>query len=77
MTELSPIHLDEIEAQLDSTVPYYVPSLIAEIRRLRRIATLVQYWRTVGKRLQKQTDYQVAGDQLLECADELEAALTG
>jgi len=26
--------LDEIEAQLDSTVPHYVPRLIAEIRRL-------------------------------------------
>jgi len=25
--------LDEIEAQMDSTVPYYVPRLIAEIRR--------------------------------------------
>jgi hypothetical protein len=28
--------LDEIEAQLDASVPYYVPSLIAEIRRLRK-----------------------------------------
>ena len=27
--------LDEIEAQIDGTVPYYVPRLIAEIRRLR------------------------------------------
>lgn len=27
--------LDEIESQVDSTVPYYVPRLIAEIRRLR------------------------------------------
>ena len=28
--------LDEIEAQLDSTVPFYVPRLIAEIRRLHK-----------------------------------------
>jgi hypothetical protein len=27
--------LDEIEAQIDDSVPYYVPRLIAEIRRLR------------------------------------------
>lgn len=27
--------LDEIEAQIDSTVPYYVPRLVAEVRRLR------------------------------------------
>ena len=28
--------LDEIEAQADDTSPYYLPRLIAEIRRLRR-----------------------------------------
>ena len=27
--------LDEIESQLDSTVPYYLPRLIAELRNLR------------------------------------------
>lgn len=31
------LNLDEIEAQLDSTVPYYVPQLIAEIRRLTAV----------------------------------------
>ena len=29
--------LDEIESQLDSTVPYYVPRLIAELRQLRAL----------------------------------------
>lgn len=28
--------VDEIEQQMDETVPYYVPRLIAEIRTLRR-----------------------------------------
>jgi hypothetical protein len=32
---MTPDWLDEIEAQIDETVPYYVPRLIAEIRRLR------------------------------------------
>lgn len=30
--------LDEIEAQLIGSVPYYVPRLVAEIRRLRALA---------------------------------------
>lgn len=30
--------LDEIEAQADETSPYYLPRLIAEIRRLRALA---------------------------------------
>jgi hypothetical protein len=29
------VDLDELEAQLDQTTPYYVPWMIAEIRRLR------------------------------------------
>lgn len=28
--------LDEMEAQLDDTVPFYVPALLSEIRRLRK-----------------------------------------
>jgi hypothetical protein len=34
--------LDEIEAQADSTVPYYVPRLIAEIRHLERVLALMR-----------------------------------
>ncbi len=38
--------LDEIEAQIDESVPYYVPRLIAEIRRLRPSAAPVsEEWR--------------------------------
>lgn len=32
-----PDWVDEIEAQIDSTCPYYLPMLIAEIRRLRKL----------------------------------------
>lgn len=34
--------LDEIEAQADSTIPYYVPRLIAEIRHLERVLALMR-----------------------------------
>jgi len=38
--------LDEIEAQLDDTVPLYVPRLIAEIRQLRRALEQAKYAKT-------------------------------
>lgn len=34
--------LDDIEAQIDGTVPYYVPRLIAEIRHLERVLALMR-----------------------------------
>jgi capsule polysaccharide export protein KpsE/RkpR len=34
--------LDDIDAQMDSTVPYYVPRLVAEVRSLRRQLTEAQ-----------------------------------
>jgi hypothetical protein len=33
--------LDELEAQLDATTPYYVPWLIAEIRRVHALRALL------------------------------------
>lgn len=34
--------IDEIEAQADETSPYYLPRLLAEIRRLRESNALLQ-----------------------------------
>lgn len=37
------------------------------------LAALQGYWRTTGKRLQRsERHFRAAGDQLLECADELD-----
>jgi hypothetical protein len=36
--------LDDIEAQLDSTAPYYVPHLIKEIRHLDRMLEQLRAW---------------------------------
>ena len=48
--------LDDIEAHLDSTVPYYVPRLIAEIRRLRQAESpALGEWRPIESAPKMQT----------------------